>query len=183
MNIADGIDIKGLEVLSDEDMFNYLYDMVFAQIYARYNTECIMETIGLDILKLGMPLEEISTIHNYISPEDLIIRKGAVSARLNEKIIIPFNMKDGSLICTGNGNAAWNMSAPHGAGRLMSRSKAKKELSLEEAKEQMKGIYTSCIPLDEAPDAYKSAKMIKDAIRPTASIVEEVKPIMNLKAN
>lgn len=181
MNMADGIDIKGLETLTNEDMFNYLYDMVFAQIYATYNRECMM-TVVKDIMGLTTPMEEIETIHNFISPEDLFIRKGAVHAPYNKKLIIPFNMKDGTWICTGAGNPAWNNSAPHGAGRLMSRSKAKKELSQEEAVRQMEGIYTSCIPLDEAPDAYKSADMIKDAIRSTASVIEEIKPIMNLKA-
>lgn len=182
LNMADGIDIKGMETLTSRDMYNYLYDMVFAQIYATYNRECIMTTIR-DVMKLAQQhIEEIETIHNFISPEDLIIRKGAIHAPLNKKIIIPFNMKDGTWICTGNGEVAWNNSAPHGAGRTMSRSQAKKELSEEKAKKQMKGIYTSCIPLDEAPDAYKSAEMIRNAIRPTASIIEEVKPIMNMKA-
>ena len=181
MHMADGIDMKGLETLTRADMYNYLYDMVFAQIYATYNRECMMVTIR-DIMKLRDPLEEIETIHNFISPEDLVIRKGAVHAPYNKKIIIPFNMKDGTWICTGIGNSGWNNSAPHGAGRTMSRSQAKRELSQEEAKKQMEGIYTSCIPLDEAPNAYKSASMIKEAIRPTANIIEEVKPIMNMKA-
>ena len=128
------------------------------------------------------PLEILETVHNYIDPVDLIIRKGAVAARSGQKIIIPFNMRDGAWICRGLGNEIWNNSAPHGAGRLMSRAKAKEILSKEDAEKAMEGIYTSCIPLDEAPGAYKSASEIKDAIGATANIIEEVKPFMNLKA-
>ena len=198
--IATGIKQKGLESLTGKEMYNYLYDMVFAQFYASLNRDAIM----LDILDIVIPkpkfttkakprllnmdrtrgaiLEEIETIHNYIDSKDLIIRKGAVAAYPHQKIVIPFNMKDGTWICTGQGDEMWNFSAPHGAGRIMSRSQAKRELKQEDANKAMEGIYTSCIPLDEAPGAYKNASEIKSNITATAGLVEEIKPIMNLKA-
>ena len=114
-----------------------------------------------------------------------IVRKGAVSATKNEMLLIPINMRDGSLVCIGKGNEEWNCSAPHGAGRLMSRTTAHDNLSLEEYKEQMKGIYSSCIceaTIDESPMAYKSIDDIKARITPTAEIIKQIKPIYNFKA-
>lgn len=199
VGVASGIKQKGLESLSGREMYNYLYDMVFAQCYATLNRDSIMH----DILDLTIPktqfsnrtkprimdvfrvsnsiLEQVETIHNYISPKDLIIRKGAVAA-YKEKIIIPFNMRDGTWICMGQSDKMWNFSAPHGAGRIMSRSKAKATLQQADAEKEMEGIYTSVIPLDEAPAAYKDASEIQRSIGATAAYMEGIKPIMNLKA-
>ena len=130
--------------------------------------------------------ESFTTIHNYIDIEHMILRKGAVSARKDEKLIIPMNMKDGSLICIGKGNDEWNQSAPHGAGRIMSRAKARHELDLEEYKEIMKDIYSSCVTketLDECPLAYKNMDEIIKHIHDTVDIIQVVKPIYNFKAS
>ncbi len=142
--------------------------------------QIIVEGMGLTIV------DRFATIHNYIDTENMILRKGAVSARKGERLLIPINMRDGSLICIGRGNSDWNYSAPHGAGRLMSRSAAKQNLSMEEFKEQMAGIYsTSVLPstLDESPMAYKSLDEIARNIVDTADIVERLKPIYNFKAS
>jgi RNA-splicing ligase RtcB len=171
---------SGMEMLRGEDLFSYMEDMVFAQSYAWQNRQAIMFEV---LSAIGVErLEEIDTVHNYIDPADLVIRKGAVRAALGDRLVIPFNMRDGSWICRGLGNKEWNESAPHGAGRTMSRSQAKRELDPEEAKASMAGIYTSCIPLDESPLAYKPADEIRKAIGPTVEVVEVIKPILNLKA-
>jgi RNA-splicing ligase RtcB len=123
-------------------------------------------------------------MHNYIDTNNGIIRKGAVSAQKDEIFLIPLNMKDGTLLCRGKGNPEWNYSAPHGAGRLMSRKRAKAELSYEEFEKSMEGIYSTCISestLDEAPMAYKDAKEIEKYIEPTAEILDHWKPIWNYK--
>lgn len=130
-------------------------------------------------------VEQFSTIHNYIDTENMILRKGAVSSQLGEKLIIPINMRDGSLICTGKGNPDWNYSAPHGAGRLMSRSQAKNSFTVSEFKKQMKGIYSTSIgssTLDECPMAYKSIDDILGNIEPTVEVNDIIKPIYNIKA-
>jgi RNA-splicing ligase RtcB len=174
---------SGLEPLHGEDLFSYVEDMVFAQSYAAQNRSAIMtevlEAIGMGP---GVNVMGIDTVHNYIDPVDLVIRKGAVAAREGMSLVIPFNMRDGSWYCRGKGNPDWNCSAPHGAGRLMSRSQAKRELDPAAARASMKGIYTSCIPLDEAPAAYKDATAIRTAIGPTVEVIEEIHPILNLKA-
>lgn len=174
---------SGLEPLRGEDLFAYMEDMVFAQAYAAQNRHAIMtevlEAIGMGP---GVNVMGIDTVHNYIDPVDLIIRKGAVAARAGMSLVIPFNMRDGSWYCRGKGNPDWNESAPHGAGRLMSRSQAKRELDPVAARASMEGIYTSCIPLDEAPQAYKDASAIRVAIEPTVEVIEEIRPILNLKA-
>jgi RNA-splicing ligase RtcB len=142
--------------------------------------EVILKEMGL------REVERFTTVHNYIDSSEMILRKGAVSARAGEKLLIPINMRDGSLICIGKGNEDWNCSAPHGAGRLMSRAAAMARLDVEEYAEQMKGIYTTCVgrhTLDEAPMAYKSMDEIVGAIAPTAEIVEQIKPIYNFKAS
>jgi len=129
--------------------------------------------------------EEFTTIHNYIDTEAMILRKGAVSAKLGEKLLIPINMRDGSLICIGKGNEDWNFSAPHGAGRLMSRIKAKNTYTLSEYKKEMNGIYTTSVnsqTLDECPMAYKDMEDIVSNIGDTADIVSIIKPIYNFKA-
>ena len=128
--------------------------------------------------------DEFETIHNYIG-EDNIIRKGAISCYKDEKILIPLNMADGSLICIGKGNADWNNSAPHGAGRALSRTQAKEQLTMQEYKKQMKNIFSSCVSiatLDEAPMAYKNSNEIIKAIEPTAEIIDHLKPLYNFKA-
>lgn len=179
---------KGLEYLEGTEMFCYLTDMVFTQIYAEENRRLMKELI-IDALILPREknYEHITCSHNYIDFKDFIIRKGAVSAYANEFIIIPFNMEDGTLICKGRGNADWNYSAPHGAGRLMSRAdakkKAKKKGHLQKAKVRMeeKGTFASKLPADELREAYKDPKIIEEAIKPTATIVRRIKPIIAMK--
>ena len=125
------------------------------------------------------------TIHNYIDMEHMILRKGSVSARKGERLLIPINMRDGALICVGKGNPDWNESAPHGAGRLMSRTDARSSISMKAYKDAMKGIYTTCVnkgTLDESPFAYKPMDEIVTNIEPTAEIVSKIKPIYNFKA-
>ena len=162
---------------------DYLHDMAIAQRYADLNRRAMMDTI----LK-GMGLkaaDRFTTIHNYIDLEAGILRKGAVSAKAGERLLIPINMRDGSLICIGKGNADWNCSAPHGAGRLMSRSEAKQSFTVSEFKKQMQGIYTTSVgaaTLDECPMAYKSMADITGNIGPTAEIERIIKPIYNFKA-
>jgi Uncharacterized conserved protein len=177
-----GIDMKGSEWLEGEQATGYLFDMIFAQTYAEINRKHIAETI-CDILG-AKPTETIETVHNFIDFHDFIIRKGAIRSYLNERMVIPLNMHDGVLICTGKSNIEFNCSAPHGAGRLMSRGQAKREINLEEFKDQMKDIYSTSVgtgTLDEAPGAYKPARIIEEAIGPTATIIGRIKPILNMK--
>lgn len=174
---------EGLAFLTGDTTKAYLHDMMIAQEFATLNRHAMM----WDILQyLGVkPVETFTTIHNYIEPETHILRKGAVSAKKGEKFIIPINMRDGSLICVGKGNDDWNQSAPHGAGRLMSRAQAKKNLSVDEFKKQMEGIYTTSAnisTLDESPMAYKGMENIVNNIKPTAELIETIKPIYNFKA-
>ena len=157
--------------------------MKIIQKFAALNRKAMTEVIinGMELTET----ERFTTIHNYIDTDSMILRKGSVSARLGEKLLIPINMRDGSLICVGKGNPEWNFSAPHGAGRLMSRSEAFKNLSVEEYKNEMSGIFTTCVgtaTLDEAPMAYKSMDEIIEQIEPTAEIIERIKPIYNFKA-
>ena len=174
---------KPLAYLEGGLLEDYLHDMAIAQRYADLNRKAMMDTI----LK-GMGLKAVdrfTTIHNYIDLEAGILRKGAVSAKAGERLLIPINMRDGSLICTGKGNEDWNCSAPHGAGRLMSRSEAKQSFTVHEFKKQMQGIYTTSVgaaTLDECPMAYKSMADIVDNIGPTADIERIIKPIYNFKA-
>ena len=130
--------------------------------------------------------EAFHTIHNYIDTDEMILRKGAIAAHSGEKVLIPINMRDGSVLAVGKGNPEWNYSAPHGAGRLMSRTKAKANLSMDEYRETMKGIYTTSInenTLDEAPMAYKSLEDIIDVIRESVDVIDVMKPIYNFKAS
>lgn len=174
---------KPLAYVEGNLLEDYLHDMAIAQHYADLNRKAMMDTI----LK-GMGLkaaDRFTTIHNYIDLEHGILRKGAVSAQAGERLLIPINMRDGSLICTGKGNEDWNCSAPHGAGRLMSRSEAKESFTVHEFKKQMEGIYTTSVgsaTLDECPMAYKSMADIVDNIGPTADIERIIKPIYNFKA-
>ncbi|MBS5111763.1 MAG: RtcB family protein [Coprobacillus cateniformis] len=177
---------KELCYLSGKYRDQYLHDMAICQEYATLNRQMIAKIILKQLL--DMSLEEFDyfeTIHNYIDHDENIMRKGAVSAKLNEKILIPINMRDGSLICLGKGNEEWNQSAPHGAGRLYSRQKAKELFSLNEFEDQMQGIYSTSInqhTLDECPMAYKSMDDIVNNIGETATIVQVIKPIYNFKA-
>lgn len=126
------------------------------------------------------------TIHNYIDTNEMILRKGAIAAHAGEKVLIPINMRDGSVLAIGKGNPEWNYSAPHGAGRLMSRSSARERLNLEEYKKEMAGVYTTSVneaTLDEAPMAYKSIDDIIDVIRESVDVIDIMKPIFNFKAN
>ncbi len=174
---------KQLAYCSGSLMEDYIHDMKLVQRFAMLNRKAMM-----DVLVRGMKLkveEEFTTIHNYIDTESMILRKGAVSARKGEKLLIPINMRDGSLICIGKGNEEWNCSAPHGAGRLMSRSQAKKRWTVSEFKKQMKGIYTTSVnagTLDECPMAYKGMEDIVKNIGDTAEIVKIIRPIYNFKA-
>lgn len=171
---------------------NYLHDMKICQEYAVLNRETMAKNIIEKVInpmlkdKLNLNnLEQFQTIHNYLNFEDNIIRKGAVSANKGEKLIIPINMRDGSLICVGKGNKDWNNSAPHGAGRIMSRSKAKELVDINEYKNSMDGIYTTSVSestIDEAPMVYKPLKEIEENIKDTVDIVEKIKPIYNFKA-
>lgn len=173
--------------LTGQDKDSYLDDMKFAQTYAALNRRVMLYRIAK---YLGMTYEEekiIESVHNYINFEDGIIRKGAISANLDEEILIPLSMADGILYCRGKGNPEWNCSAPHGAGRLMSRSNAKKTISLDDYRKRMEdaGVWTSCVgteTLDEAPQAYKNPAMIKDVITDTAEIVGQWCEIYNFKA-
>ncbi len=171
-----------LAYLEGEDMFNYLIDMVVAQQYAATNRNYMAYFIW-SLLDRAAATETIETVHNYINFNDFIIRKGAISAYKNEKMIIPFNMEDGTLICKGKSNAEWNYSAPHGAGRVGSRKWAKKNLSKRDAEKSMKekDIYFSVLPLDETKGAYKDSQIIEDSIGPTAEIIDKIKPVLNMK--
>lgn len=174
---------KDLAFLSPEDAEKYLHDIVIAQEYATLNRKLMAQKINL---WLGtITFERWESVHNYYDPVDQTIRKGAISARKGQKVIIPLNMRDGCLIAIGKGNSDWNESAPHGAGRILSRGKAKEAISLEAFKESMQGIYTSCVredTLDESPFAYKDSQEIIDAIGDTVDIIEQIKPLYNFKA-
>lgn len=162
---------------------DYLNDMQVVQRFARLNRYCMMRAI---INTMDLHCEDgFTTIHNYIDVGNMTLRKGSVSAQLGERFIIPINMRDGSLLCTGKGNPDWNCSAPHGAGRLMSRSAAKEAFTVDEFAKQMEGIYTTSVgqsTLDECPMAYKGMDDIVNNIGPTAQIDAIIKPIYNFKA-
>jgi RNA-splicing ligase RtcB len=173
---------KNLEYLTGDEAVEYLFDMIFAQEYARINRLTMLKLIQ-NIVKAEI-IETIESVHNYIDFEDMIIRKGAIKSYIGQKMVIPFNMRDGILICEGKSNPEWNYSAPHGAGRVYSRSKAKQVLSLDQFKEEMKEVFSTSVgrsTLDESPMAYKDSKIIEQAIEPTAKILHRIKPIINLK--
>ena len=163
---------------------DYLHDVEVCQRFARRNREKMAEIL---LERAGIAAgEAFHTIHNYIDTEEMILRKGAIAAHAGEKVLIPINMRDGSVLAVGKGNAEWNYSAPHGAGRIMSRKAAKDRLSLEEYRETMKGIYTTSVneaTLDEAPMAYKSLDDIIDVIRDSVDIIDVMKPVYNFKAS
>lgn len=176
---------KELAYCEGELFDKYIHDMKITQEYAYWNREAILDTI-VDEMHLHV-VEQWQTIHNYIDTENMILRKGSVSAQAGEKLIIPINMRDGSLICVGKGNPDWNYSAPHGAGRLMSRSEAKQNITLSEFKKTMKeaGIYSTSVnqsTIDESPMAYKPMQEIIDNVKDTVEIIDIIKPIYNFKA-
>lgn len=170
--------------LYGEYLADYLYDVEICQRFARRNREKMAEILLERTGIIGG--EAFHTIHNYIDTEEMILRKGAIAAHAGEKVLIPINMRDGSVLAVGKGNEEWNYSAPHGAGRIMSRRTAKEQLSLEEYRETMKGVYTTSVnesTLDEAPMAYKSLEDIIDVIRDSVDIIDVMKPIYNFKAS
>lgn len=174
---------KALAYVSGELFEHYIHDMKIIQEYARLNRQAMIDEI-IKGMKLHV-VEQFTTIHNYIDTDDMVLRKGAVSAKAGEKLLIPINMRDGSLICVGRGNDDWNQSAPHGAGRLMSRAAAKESFTVSEFKKQMNGIYTTSVnnsTLDECPMAYKSIDDIMNNIGDTVEITKIIKPIYNFKA-
>ncbi|MCR5227754.1 MAG: RtcB family protein [Eubacterium sp.] len=163
---------------------DYLHDVEICQRFARRNrekmAELIFEMTGIT------PGEAFHTIHNYIDTDEMILRKGSIAAHKGEKVLIPINMRDGSVLAVGKGNPEWNFSAPHGAGRIMSRTVAKNTLSMDEYHEMMKGVYTTSInenTLDEAPMAYKSLGDIIDVIKESVDVIEVLKPVYNFKAS
>ncbi len=174
---------RPLAYVAGELFDQYIHDMKLVQHFARLNRQAMLD----EIVK-GMKLhveEQFTTVHNYIDTDAMILRKGAVSARAGERLLIPINMRDGSLLCVGKGNEDWNCSAPHGAGRLMSRGEAKQSFTVSEFKKQMEGIYSTSVgrsTLDECPMAYKGMADILDNIGPTAEVVKVIRPIYNFKA-
>ncbi len=162
---------------------DYISDLKAAQNFALLNRQAIIEAIAGF---LGVEIKEtFSTIHNYIDTDAMILRKGAISAQKDERVLIPMNMRDGSLLCVGKGNPDWNFSAPHGAGRIMSRSEAKTAVSLEEFIESMKGVYSSTISqstIDESPFVYKPIDEIIENVADTVDVIDIIKPIYNFKA-
>lgn len=177
---------RDLCYLDGEFRDRYLHDMEIAQEYAGLNRKTMADIILSDMFKKELDdFPHFETVHNYISFKDNIIRKGAISAYEGERVLIPINMRDGSIIGVGKGNPDWNYSAPHGAGRVLSRTQAKQKLDLAGFKESMKGIYSTSVhqgTLDEAPSAYKPMEEIIEAMRDTVEVIDIIKPIFNHKA-
>lgn len=175
---------KELAYLEGQGFSDYMHDMQIAQVYASLNRKAMANEI---ITRMGWEFSDgFTSIHNYIDMEHMILRKGATSAQAGERLLIPINMRDGSIIATGKGNADWNFSGPHGAGRLMSRSKAKELLNLEDFKSTMTDVWTTSVAestLDESPMAYKPMSEIVDNIGDTVEINHIIKPLYNFKAN
>ena len=176
---------KELSFLEGDAAAEYLEAMKMVQKYAELNRKImsgrIAEFLGIDYKNS----EKFTSVHNYYNFEDRIIRKGAISAKEGEKVIIPLNMRDGSILAVGKGNKEWNYSAPHGAGRLMSRGEAKGKISLEEFERSMKGIFTTSVKnstIDEAPMAYKTPESIMIYLEETVEVLEITKPLYNFKA-
>lgn len=174
---------RAFNYLQGELLENYLHDAEIVQAYAAANREAMAEIIAKELK--NKITDQFCSIHNYIDTKNKILRKGAISAQEGEKVIIPINMRDGCIIATGKGNENWNYSAPHGAGRLFSRSETKEKFTVSEYKKEMQGIYSSCIQqetLDECPMAYKNIEYISDKITDTVDIVKIIKPVYNFKA-
>lgn len=177
---------KGLEYLDRIDFRNYLHDMIIMQEYARMNREEIAEVILRKMSLHPAKHGSFHTVHNYIDIVPMILRKGAVSAEKYEILVIPINMRDGTLLCKGKGNSDWNYSAPHGAGRLMSRSQARAKVSLFEFEESMKDVWTTSVSqftIDESPMAYKPIDEILENIKDTVEVIDIIKPLYNFKAS
>ncbi len=178
---------KSLCYLEGQLMQDYLHDMNIVQLYANYNREIMTNRILTECLgRCVEPKNSFQTIHNYIDLSSMILRKGAISAQQGELVLIPINMRDGSLLCRGKGNPDWNFSAPHGAGRLMSRTQAKEQVKLADFEDSMKGIYTTSVnasTLDESAFAYKPMQEIIDNVQDSVDILDIIKPIYNFKAN
>lgn len=175
---------QALAYVEGKDFDDYIHDMNLVQQHAVANRMTIIRQI-IKNMKLHV-VDEFTTIHNYIDTENMILRKGSISAKAGERVIIPMNMRDGSLICVGKGNPDWNYSAPHGAGRILSRSQAKSSVSMSEFKDSMKGIFSTSIckgTLDESPMVYKPMQEIIDNIKDTVEIIDIIKPIYNFKAS
>lgn len=180
---ASGTTNNPLAYLSGKDFNHYLHDMKMIQQFAELNRRAMLDEL-LQQLNLTV-VHQFTTIHNYIDTERMILRKGAVSALKGETLIIPLNMRDGSLLCLGKGNPAWNYSAPHGAGRVLSRRQARQKLSLADYRKTMQGVFTTSVnqgTLDEAPEAYRSSEEILHNITPTVEVLEKLLPIYNFKA-
>ena len=163
---------------------DYLHDVDICQVFARRSREKMAEII-LERTRMN-GCDAFHTIHNYIDTDEMILRKGAIAAYKGERVLTPINMKDGSILAIGKGNPEWNYSAPHGAGRIMSRTKAKNELNLGEYKKVMEGVYTTSVngnTLDEAPMAYKSLEDIIDVVRESVDVIDVMRPIYNFKAS
>lgn len=175
---------ESLAYLEGEDYSDYLNDMQIAQDYAVLNRKAIADTI-IEKMQLTS-VESFTTIHNYIDTNSEILRKGAIRANTNEKVLIPINMRDGSIIAIGKGNEDWNCSAPHGAGRILSRGKAKETICLDDFVETMKDVYTTSVcesTIDESPFAYKPMEEILNNITETVDVLTVIKPVYNYKAN
>ncbi len=176
---------KKESLLQGDDMYLYLVDMIIAQTYAEFNHRVMSKAIFRALGDDYDATETIHSMHNFIDTTDWIIRKGAIRSYEGERMIIPFNMRDGILICEGKSNADWNYSAPHGAGRILGRNQAFRTLNMDEFSKQMEGIFSTSVckaTLDESPMAYKDKDLIIDAISDTAIIIDSVKPILNIKA-
>lgn len=177
---------KELSYLKGKNFKKYIHDIEIVQKYAMLNSKSIVGAIMTGMGWQDNAISAFNTVHNYIDTKKKILRKGAVSAKKGERLIVPMNMRDGSLICIGKGNPDWNYSAPHGAGRLMSRAKAKEQITMDAFKDSMNGIYTTSVcesTIDEAPQAYKPMEEIISAIGETVEIVDIIKPIYNFKAS
>jgi len=173
-------------MLEGDDMYHYLLDMVIAQTYAQFNHKAMSKAIFKDLGTDYQAEDSVYSMHNFIDTTDWIIRKGAIRSYEGERMVIPFNMRDGILICEGKSNEDWNCSAPHGAGRVLARNKALKTLDMEQFSKEMEGIYSTSVckqTLDESPMAYKDKDVIIEAIKDTATILDTIKPILNIKAN
>ena len=172
-----------LAYLSGDAMDDYLHDMKIVQEYAVLNRRAIIDEI-LRAMKMD-EIDCIESFHNYVDTEERILRKGAISAQNGERLVIPMNMRDGALLGTGKGNADWNCSAPHGAGRLKSRTETLSTVTVSQYKKAMAGIYTTCVShatLDESPMAYKPMQCIMEQIEPTVEATERIVPVYNFKA-
>lgn len=173
-----------LAYLEGEDFRAYIHDMKLAQQFAKSNREEIARVI-IEAMNVNV-IDQFDTIHNYIDTDHMILRKGAVSAQNGERLIVPINMRDGSILAVGKGNPEWNYSAPHGAGRLLSRTQAMKTLNMDEFKSTMENVWSTSVTqetLDEAPMAYKPMHEILEKIQETADIIGVIKPVYNFKAS